>query len=230
MAESPNSDAVLKDAAQRMKERRKSRLLDDFKAGFIYTAKHPHLRLLFLVAFFISLLIRPYIDFLPGFAADIFNRGEQGLATMMAVSGIGAFCFAIVLALRGTTRGLTRVLVMSNILSCMAVIAFAFTDIFSLSLVAMFFVGGFLVSASISAQSLVHHCVDDRYRGRVISIYVSLGMGLPALGAIAVGSIAESFGLQTALASITALGLVILIPILSVIFKRGKEIEADPGY
>ena len=92
-----------KGAAERLAERRKSNLFNEFKAGFVYTVQHTHLRLLFLVTLIISCLIRPYLDFMPGFAAEIFGKGEQGLANMLAASGIGAFCFAIVLALRGST-------------------------------------------------------------------------------------------------------------------------------
>ncbi len=216
------------DAARRLAERRKSAFLDDFKAGIIYTVRHPHLRLLFMVTFFVSLLIRPYIDFLPGFAADIFGKGEQGLANMMAVSGIGAFCFAIVLALRGATKGLTRVIAIGNVVTCLALIVFALTDTYAIGLIGLLVVGGFLVSASIGAQSLVQHWVDEAYRGRVVSIYVSMGVGLPALGALAVGWIAESFGLQIALAGITFLGLITLLPIVVLIFKHGKQIEAEP--
>lgn len=215
-------------AAQKQAERRKSDLLQDFKAGIAYTFRHPHLRLLFLVAFIVSLLVRPYLDFMPGFAAEIFEKGEQGLATMMAVSGIGAFCFAIILALRGKTQGLTRVLVIGYIVTCLALVAFAATDIYSVGLVCLFLVGGFLVSASIAAQSLVQHWVEEDYRGRVISIYVSFGIGFPALGTLAIGWIAENYGLQMALASITTVGLIALIPFVTTIFKRGKEIEAEP--
>ena len=216
-------------AAQRLAERRlQSSLLQNFKEGFAYALQHPHLKFLFLGTFFVALLVRPYLDFMPGFAIDVFNRGEQGLANMLAASGVGAFCFAFFLALHGATRGLTRILSVGLITTCLALIGFALTDIYNVGLVALFFVGGFLVAASISAQTLVQHCLADEFRGRVISIYVSISVGVPAIGTLAMGWIAESLGLQMTLVGITVIALIAFIPLVVIFLKRDKEIEAEP--
>ena len=57
-----------------------------------------------------SLLLRHYLDFLPGFSGIVFKQGKEGLATLTAAAGIGAMIFSTFLAVRGRTKGLTNFL------------------------------------------------------------------------------------------------------------------------
>ena len=54
--------------------------------------------------------------------------------------------------------------------------------------------------SSESAQTLIQNTVDQKVRGRVISITAMLSWGLPAVGAAMMGWIAEFLGLTSTLA------------------------------
>lgn len=214
---------------ERLAAKKESGILNDLKAGLKYTRSHSNIRLLIALAFTGALLIRIYLDFLPGFAGDIFKNGKEGLASLTAAAGIGSMMFASILAVRGRTAGLTTFLVLGQIGAAIALILFAQVDDFILGLAAMVFVGGLLVMGSTSAQSLIQHSVDDAYRARVISIHISLVVGAPAVSALIVGWIAEIVGLQIALTGSALLALALSLPLGIFLLKRRKSIEAEKG-
>jgi len=211
----------------RLAAKKASGIVNDLKAGLRYTKDHVDIRLLILLSVTAAFLIRHYLDFLPGFAGDIFDRGKDGLAAMTSAAGIGAMIFASFLAFRGRTQGLTTFLVIGQTGAALSLIAFTLTDNFYLGLFALVLVGGFLVSAATSAQALIQHRVDDEYRARVISINVSLAVGAPAFSTLIIGGLAEIFGLQLAVAGPAILSIGIFLPIGLSLRKRRHEIEAE---
>jgi MFS family permease len=202
-------------------------LIHDLLVGLKYAYSYTDLRLLLLLSLFASLFIRPYLDFLPGFSDDVFNRGKEGLTILTAVSGVGSMAFAIFFAIRGRAKGLVSVLFFCQIGCTIALILFSLLDQFLIALLALSLVGGLLVSSSIAAQSLIQQAVADRFRARVISLNVSLAIGAPALSALTLGWAAEYIGLQLSLTGSGVLGLIITIPLTLALIKRRKEIEAE---
>jgi len=211
----------------RLAAKKASGIVNDLKAGLRYTKGHVDIRLLIFLSVTAALLIRHYLEFLPGFAGEIFDRGEEGLAAMTSAAGIGAMIFASFLAFRGRTQGLTTFLVIGQTGAALSLIAFTLTANFYLSLFALVLVGGFLVSAATSAQALIQHRVDDDYRARVISINVSLAVGAPAFSAIIIGGLAEIYGLQPAVAWPAVLSIAIFLPVGLSLRKRRHKIEAE---
>ncbi len=215
---------------ERLAAKKASGIFNDLKDGLRYTRQHIDIRLLIILTLTASLLLRHYLDFLPGFSGDVFNKGKEGLATLTAAAGVGAMIFSTFLAIRGKTKGLTNFLFIGQTISAIALIFFASTNNFMFALLALVFVGGLLNSAAICIQSLIQHAVDDGYRARVISINVSLAVGAPAISAPIVGWIAEFHGLQISLGGSAALSLLILVPIGLLLRKRRKKIETENNF
>jgi MFS family permease len=202
-------------------------LVDDLIDGIKYAWNYRDLRLLLFLSFIASLLIRNYLDFLPGFSDEIFNKGKEGLATLTAVSGVGSMVFATFFAIRGRAKGLVSVLCICQIGATIALIWFSLLNEFIIALLALSLVGGLLVSSSIAAQSLIQHNVVDEYRARIISIHISISVGAPALSALTIGWMAEYLGLQISITGSAILGLLTTIPLCIMLIKRKKEIEAE---
>jgi hypothetical protein len=53
-----------------------------------------------------------------------------------------------------------------------------------------------LIPNVLANQTLIQSAVDPAFRGRVVSVHGLVMMGIPALGAIALGGLAEFFGLR----------------------------------
>ena len=103
-----------------------------------------------------------------------------------------------------------------------AVFLLGFSQVSSLVLATglLFAVGGLLTAFAVAATTLVQSTVDNAYRGRVIAITLALYIGTPAIGAFALGWLAESLGFQSAIATGAGLALIIVI----VLFRRALRL------
>jgi len=203
-------------------------IITDMRAGFRYVANERSLGLLFLVTITAGFFLRPYNDLMPGFAAEVFNRGAEGLGALTSASGLGALLVAIWLLTRSKTQGLVSILVVSSLLTTVAMIAFALTPFFIPALFILALAAGALIANQVSAYSLVQTLSRADMRGRVISINISLGMGAPALGTLSIGWLADQIGLSGALTAAAALAMVIILIAVPALRRRRTAMEAGP--
>jgi MFS family permease len=114
--------------------------------------------------------------------------------------GIGGLTGAIWLTQRGPVHGLTRVIITNTLIMGATTTAFALSGNFWLGLLFIFMVGFTQTVTGTGTQSLFQMAVEPAMRGRVLSLYMLVWRGTPAIGAILVGWIAERLGLSWAVA------------------------------
>ncbi|MGE0716301.1 MAG: MFS transporter, partial [Alphaproteobacteria bacterium] len=180
-------------------ERRRS-LVGDVADGISYTARHPGVGPLLLLLAINSMTVRPFVELLPGFAADVFGRDADGLALMTSVIGGGAIVAGLWLARREGLRGFTDITLWSTLSLSVATLAFVATTWFPLGLACLAVSGVGLVLSGTATQTLVQTAVDARMRGRVLSLYGIIFRGGPAAGALVIGSLSDLVGLRIAMA------------------------------
>jgi len=204
-----------------------SRIFTDVMEGFSYIWKHQTIRTILFFWVIASFFVRAYVDLLPGIAASVFERGVEGLGILLAASGAGALVLSITMAVRGSTKGLPKLLVASIVIDAIAILVFATTPNFWVATAMMVVAGGFIVTAAVGAQTLVQATVDLEHRGRVLAVYLSLVPSAQSIGAFAIGWIAEWTGLRWGIgagAVVTLLAAVVWGPS---IWRRAREIEAQ---
>jgi MFS family permease len=143
---------------------------------------------------------RPVVELLPGFAGAIFQAGAEGLALMTSTVGLGAVLAGLWLAQRGPGRSLTSVALLGPIVGSLAIVAFALSPHLWVALLALLVAGSAMVASGVGTQTLLQLSVDGALRGRVLSLYGMIFRGAPAVGALAMGSLSEIFGLRWPLA------------------------------
>ena len=129
----------------------------------------------------------PLLTFLPVFARDIFQGDVNRFSHMMAFSGAGAVCGALVVAWLGRFRHMGRTLLIIQVAFGALITAFALSRILWLSNVLLFFSGAALLMTFSMTSSLVQLIVPDHLRGRVMSIYMVAFRGGMPLGSLAAG-------------------------------------------
>jgi MFS family permease len=164
--------------------------------GYRYAAGHPGIARMLILLTVISICGRPYMELLPGFADDVFGRGATGLAWLVSVTGLGAMCGGFWLAQRGQVQGLTVRVVVSVLVFALSLVGFAATNLFGFALACLFVSGFAMIVIGVGEQTLLQNAVDPAMRGRVMSLYGMIGRGAPAIGALVMGGLSESMGLQ----------------------------------
>src|SRR2546427_2680578 len=93
-----------------------------------------------------------------------------------------------------------RVVALAAATSGLALAAFAYLRIFPLAFALMVAVGGGVILAAASANTILQTIVDDRLRGRVAGFYTPAFLGVAPLGNLPAGALAEQFSAHGALA------------------------------
>ncbi|NQU71446.1 MAG: MFS transporter, partial [Rhodospirillales bacterium] len=171
-------------------------LFVDIWRGIQYVHGHASIRFIMILMVAVSLFIRPVIELMPGVSGQVFEAGPAGLSLLLGAIGAGALVTSLWLARRGEMAGLTQLLTLSILgggLALMLAMAFG-----KLWIAVLFFmvVGSFMLAGNVSAQSLIQNTVDPGMRARVLSLFIIFAHGMPAIGAVIMGWIASSAGLQ----------------------------------
>lgn len=198
-------------------------LFNDIWIGIRYVLLHPGIRFLMVLLGASGLMIRPFMELLPGFSAQVFGLGPEGLATLLSSIGFGAMCSCMWLAQRGETAGLTRLVTAGLLVSGVALLLFTLTDQIWLAALFLTMVGFFMLVGGVGSQTLIQNSVESGMRARVMSLYVVISWGLPAIGALAMGWIAEFVGLQ----AIVGVGAALTFAVWLWARRRGPELA--PG-
>jgi MFS family permease len=191
-------------------------VLNDIVAGFKYIIGH---RIIFLILiFFISsvILAMPFQMLMPIFARDILQVGVEGQGTLMSFSGAGAiFASLIIASVPSKKRGIS--LLISNISMGVALVIFAFSTSWPLSLGMMIIVGIGRTGGNTLGNALLQTHTEPEYLGRVMSLLM-LNFGLSGLGTFFAGILAESISAPWAIGGLAM--VLIGISFLAIIFLR----------
>jgi predicted MFS family arabinose efflux permease len=135
----------------------------------------------------VSIFATPYMIFMPIFAGDILHVGERGLGFLMSAVGAGALIGAVTLSSLGSFKAKGKLLLAGNLVFCTAMAAFSFSKSMPLSLGLLLFVGWGLMINMALTNTLIQLAVPDELRGRVISVYTLMFLGMTPIGSLQAG-------------------------------------------
>jgi MFS family permease len=178
--------ALLSMTIRQVKPPQKS-MVDELKSGLRYTRGEPTIVALAVLGGLTTFLGLPLLTFLPVFAKDIFHGDINRFSHMMAFSGAGAVCGALIVAWLGRFLHMGRVLLVTQAAFGVLITAFALTRVVWVSDVILFCTGAALLMTFSMTASLVQLIVTDELRGRVMSIYMVAFRGGMPLGSLVAG-------------------------------------------
>ena len=169
-------------------------MLDSIREGLAYIRHDVVIRWIIVLAATTALFARPYIQLLPAVAHDLLRVGAVELSWMLAASGLGALLGSLATAALGgfTRRGLVLVISSISFGSFLALFTMQRTLLPSLPLLVLL---GFSTMVFLGmANGLLQTRSPDHLRGRVMSVYTMVFMGLMPLGSMVIGSIGSIAG------------------------------------
>ena len=165
----------------------KTSILHDLKSGLRYAKGEPAIVALTILASLTTFLGLPLLTFLPVFAREIFHGDINRFSQMLAISGIGAVCGALIVAWLGRFRRMGLALLVAQATFGAFVVAFSMSRVVGISYALLFCTGALLLMVFSMTSSLVQLLVPDHLRGRVMSIYMMAFRGGMPLGSLVAG-------------------------------------------
>lgn len=174
--------------------------LDDIVEGFRWVNGARVIRALLLLIGLVSLVGMPYTVLMPVFADKILRGGARGLGILMGATGVGALLGALTLASRSGVKGLGRIVAWSCAGFGTGLILFGFSRWFWVSTALLLPIGYSVMLQMACSNTLIQTMVPDQLRGRVMSLYSMMFMGMAPFGALFGGALADRLGAPMTLA------------------------------
>jgi MFS family permease len=135
---------------------------------------------------------------LPLIAKFVLNLGAEAFGTLNSALGVGSLVAAFGIATRLQPN--RRLVLMAATCFSLLLITEAFVPWYVVSLLVLAGLGGAQVLYTSMTNTLLQLGSDEEYRGRVLSLYQWLFMGTTPIGGALTGIMAETWGVQTAIA------------------------------
>ncbi len=177
-------------------------------AGFRYLLQRADLRLLLALTALNGLLGRTVIELLPALSGQILRGGSAELATLVAVAGLGSVLGGLLVSRQ--TANAQRLFMLVCIAIALAALHLLSLQWFEGIVGLAVWVACLSVATTVAgtgAQTLIQLSAEGAYRGRVMSVWTMLAMGVPALGAALLGAGVDQFGFTGVLPVAGSLGL-----------------------
>jgi len=198
------------------------KMLANIREGLRYIRGKRIVLFILLFVLIAMTLSAPVQILMPVFAADILKVDAFGMGILMSVSGVGAIVGSVALAsLPDKKRGLLM-LAASFVLS-MALIGFSFSASWPISLSLIFIFGIGQAMRMTLGNTLVQHNTEDKYRGRVMSIY-TMELSIMSLGTFAAAMLSEVIGVQWAVGSF-AIALILIVSLVMIFVPQLRKLE-----
>lgn len=207
----------------------KGNILAQIGEGMRYAARHPGIGPLIFIMGIVSFSVRALPDMLPGFAADVFGQGVDGLAWLTSAMGIGAAAAGLMLSRTNGTRGLTSRLAWNVAYMSLSVLIFVATRNFAVGVAAAVICGYVITTNGATTQTLIQSAVDGAMRGRAMSTFTLIYLGAPALGGLVFGHLADIIGLRLTFAIGAALCFCCFLWMFPRKTAMGAALEIDPA-
>lgn len=177
--------------------------------GMAYAFGSEPIRLLLLFLAVVGVVGLPVYTLMPVFAEDVLHSGAKGLGILSSFSGVGAMAGALALARRRGADRMGAAIVSGTAGMAVALAGMAWSRHFWLSCLFMALIGWYAIRVLAGANTALQHLSDDRHRGRVMSFYSMIFIGLSPLGSFVAGGLASRVGVAWTTAGM-ALGMAAL--------------------
>ena len=191
--------------------------------GFRFVSSRGPIAALLLLLGVVSLAGMPYSVLMPILADRVLHGGARTLGLLMSFSGFGALAAALTLATRKGVHGLGRWVAFSAGGFGASLIAFSLSRSLWLSAALLVPVGYALMLEMASSNTLIQAMVPDALRGRVMSVYSMMFMGMAPLGSLLAGLLAGRIGAPATIAG----GGAVCIAAAAVFGSRIPSIRAE---
>ena len=196
------------------KPRPREAVLKSVRDGLRFAFSRELIVLVLLVSAVASLFGRSFQQLAPVFAREVLFADVTGLGWLIAAPGLGSVIGAFVVAGVNWLPANGRLAGIAVAGYLAALVGFAVSTSLGLSLVLLVLVGLLITVFSACVRTMLQLEATEAYYGRVMSLNTITFIGLSPVGALVIGSIAETVGIQAA----TLIGAAVVAAVFAVVW------------
>jgi MFS family permease len=168
--------------------------LEKLREGFRFARHTKPIRALLILVAIVSFMALPFSVLMPIFAVQVLHGGASAYGTLMGAVGVGAMFGALMLAMRQQLRGLGNIVAYSATGLGASLVLFSASRWFWLSFVILVASGFTMMMQFTATNTLIQAMVPDQLRGRVMSLYSMMFLGMTPFGSLLAGAVADHIG------------------------------------
>ncbi len=173
--------------------------LQSIKEGIHYSFSHPVIRILLIFTGVVSIFGWSYSTVMPYIARNTFHVGATGFGYLSAANGLGALLATVIVSVYAKKLSPMILIIGGNTIFASGLILFTLTHNLTFALITLFFAGFGLLLQFATINTTIQQMVNDSMRGRVMSIYILMFVGLFPLGNFEIGYLSDRFNPQVAI-------------------------------
>jgi MFS family permease len=191
--------------------------------GVRYAAATPQVGLILGLLLVVSLFVLNFNVLVPLVARDVLHEGARGFGLLMASLGLGAVAGALALAAMTRTRPPLALIVAAALVTAAGLVGFSAVRHFWVAAVALAVMGFAQIFFMASCNTTVQVTAPDHLRGRVMSLYAMVFVGVHPFGALLAGGMAEKWGVGAACLWGGVMGLCLVLA-LTLLWRRRHRV------
>jgi MFS family permease len=204
-------------------------MLNQLWDGLTYSFSTPTLGFQMVIMAFIGTFAFNFGLTLPLLARFALDAGSEGFGVLNMALGIGAVIGGLVLATRLSAS--LRLIVVSATLFSLLIFSLGLAPSMPTAVVLVALTGALSLAYSASANTLLQMEADDRYRGRVLGLFLLLWSGSTPMGSALIGWLSDRYDIRLAMqicGAMCLLGVGIAVGYLLMARRRVAREELVP--
>ena len=183
----------------------RSKMLAEIGGGLSYILRSRLIMALLAIALATAMLAMPIRFLLPVFVADVYQKASGAYGLLIGIMGVGSLIGSLAIASLGTwKRGL--LLIIGTFASGVALVILAAIPLYYAAVGMMVLLGLGDASRRTLNLALLMEQVDDKYLGRITSVYM-MTFGMMSLAILPAGFAIDRWGIE---ATIWVMGVLML--------------------
>ena len=203
--------------------------------GVRFVVKSPVLLAAILITITANMFIFPFMVMIPVFARDVLQVNETLMGILAAADGLGALVGALFLASRRSIRGPGMIYAFGTAMAAVAVLAFAQSTSYALSLGLLLASGLSFAGFTVMQPVLMMLGAPPEMRGRSMGVNM-MAVGAAPIGFLLTGAMSQAWGAPTAVTINCIAGLVCMLGVIAffpsvrrkITFPEQEEITLAP--
>lgn len=194
---------------------------EHLKEGLSFVFKSNPAKILLVLVGIFGLWGMSFSILMPVFCEKVFHKNADGMGMLWSFSGIGAVMSGFFLSANKDVLKLKKIIAISGIVFSIVLFLFGLINDFNVALVLLIIMGFTFMILNVGSNTLLQVLTPDYLRGRVVGLYSTMLMGMPPVGNLIMGALANNFNYSVAvivgavICFITAIYFLIHVPALT---------------